>query len=141
MLLHRGPVREVDRVPLAEGEWTYGVWTGRDLVVDYRYLRNGSDLDLYGRVDLAGHITHNFENIDHVHVQAYFLDGAGNIIGSRGAMSSGWRSRLVGGYSIPFHTTMTLPPGTAALGFSYTGLAYSTDRGEGGTPYSFFGGP
>jgi len=124
-------------IPVLEGTVHADQFVAPDVVIDYKYTRNGDSLDLSGTAQFAPSIQNNFSTVPRFYMRVYVADAQGAILGYHGIVTSGY------GYSddhMRFHQRMALPPGTALMAFGYSGDARSTgddDGGGGDTPFWF----
>jgi hypothetical protein len=122
-------------IPVLEGAAHADHFVAPDVVIDYKYTRNGDSLDLSGTAQYAPSIQNNFSTVPRFYLRVYFADAQGGILGYHGIVTSGY------GYSddhMRFHERMALPPGTDLMAFGYSGDARSTgddDGGGGDTPF------
>jgi hypothetical protein len=130
--LHQGAA-----IPVLEGAVHANQFVAPDLVIDYKYARNGDSLDLSGTVQYAPSIQNSFLTVPRFYLRVYFADAQGAILGYHGIVTSGY------GFTndqMRFNERLALPPGTALMGFGYSGDASSTqddDGGGGDTPFWF----
>lgn len=128
-----GVVPEEARIMLVEGETVSGRWETPDLLMQYQYRKNQSQLSLSGRIDFAGRIENNFPVIQYFHVDAIFLNDEGRVLEMKGLTSN---PPSYSGDSVTFNNLITIPPGTASMAFSYRGEARSSGvEDDGGSMY------
>jgi hypothetical protein len=121
-----GSVSPENRVPFPEGQ-NAGVWKGNYLVVDYKYSRALTDIDMTGMVNFADNMTMNFVLLRDFHLSAIFLDENGKVLGTKGLTTGR------GSFDpISFRAQMAVPPATVAISFSYQGTAIEGGNDDGG---------
>ena len=72
-------VAEENRAPLQSGGPHSGVWDTNDLILQYRYARQGGNLNLAGNIQLVGGAA-NFQIVKRFSLSVYFVDGNGRIL-------------------------------------------------------------
>jgi hypothetical protein len=121
-----GSVSPEDSVPLPVGQ-NAGAWKGNYLVVDYKYSRALTDIDMTGMVNFADNMTMNFVLLRDFHLSAIFLDENGKVLGTKGLTTGR------GSFDpISFRAQMAVPPATVAISFSYQGTAIEGGNDDGG---------
>ncbi len=128
-------VAEENRAPLQSGGPRSGVWDTNDLVVQYRYTRQGGTLDLAGNIELVGGAA-NFQIVKRFSLSVYFVDGNGRILEQALLFGAGG-GRQVRLWS--FEKEMQPPPETRSMAFGYSGVVRGTGRDAG--PWSFWETP
>jgi len=127
-----GSVSPEDRAPFPPGQ-NSGTWKGSSLVVDYKYSRTQSDLDMTGTVNFLDNITMNFVLLRDFQVSIIFVDENGKVLATQGLTTGR------GAFDpIPFHVKMTAPQAAVAMSFSYKGTAIEGGRDEGGGVTNFW---
>jgi hypothetical protein len=112
----------------ATGELS-GTWTNEDLKLDYKFVRNQSQLGIFGSIRFADRITNSFHIIQYFHLDAIPVDAEGKVLAMVGLTSvSGFNTIFE--HSLDFNTILILPSNTAAIVFSYRGRAYGTNNGD-----------
>lgn len=115
-------VAEENRVPLQSGGPHSGVWDTNDLIVQYRYTRDGGMLGIAGDIQLVGG-TANFQIVKKFSLSVYFVDGNGRILEQAKLFGAG------GGRQIrfwSFEKAMQPPPETRSMAFGYSGVVRGT---------------
>ena len=130
-------VPEADWILLSQSGNQSGRWQSEDLVLDYKYDRDHSQLSIYGIVHFTERITGNFPAVQYFHLDAIPVDAGGRVLDMIGLTSAGDVNMLYDG-PIDFNRILTLPPNTAAIAFSYRGRAYGGDLGFGGGYMDFW---
>jgi hypothetical protein len=128
-------VAEENRVPLQSGGPHSGVWDTDDLVVQYRYTRQGGTLGIAGDIEFVGGAA-RFQIVKKFRLSLYFLDGSGRILEQALLFGAG------GGRHIrlwSFDKEMQPPPDTRSMTFGYSGVVRGTGRGA--SPWSFWKTP
>ncbi len=106
-----------------------GIYKNEDLNMAYKLVRNQGQLSISGTVRFADRIMMGFAIVQVFHLDAILVDPQGKVLNMTGLTSASAVNILYDG-SIDFSRTMTLPPNTAALAFSYGGIALSGGSGE-----------
>lgn len=118
-----------------------GYFQSRDLTVNYHYTRSGSQLNISGYVEYASYVTMGFTAIENFNLGVVLADDQSNVLSDQSLISAGDfdpRDKL------HFQRTLTLPPGTAMMAFTYRGNAeeggsrFSDDSANGGTQTTFW---
>ncbi len=110
----------------AQGQQS-GQFTAPDLTVNYTYVRSGGNMQLTGNVQFGMTIQANYAVVQTFQLGLALADAQGNVLGQQGLATS--YDHNVGD-TINFSTSVTVPPQTASMAFTYTGQAYA----EGGNP-------
>jgi hypothetical protein len=125
-----GFVAPADRLSIAEPRYS-GLWKGPDLSVEYNYSRDQGQMNLSGKVRFA-YFWMGYTILQYFRLSAIFLDENGKVLAFDGLVANSDSFE-----SIPFHVTLKLPPNTAFMAWSYTGMAV----GGGNGPTSFWSYP
>jgi len=113
--------------PLIEGGNQSGTWKGRDVTVDYKYVRNGGRVELSGVASFSDSITLLYARLQDFQLRAVIRDEQGRVVETRALATSH------GGFDpVPFKATLAVPGRTASLSFSYQGTAIESGGDEGG---------
>jgi hypothetical protein len=124
---YRGAVvRQENRIELREGGPHKGSWKTGDLSVHYQYLKDQGKVELFGTVELAKRLSKSFTTLEYLILRVHLLDSEGKVLVSKGIAASEYRHMV---RKLSFNRSLELPPGTAAIAFSYTGRV----RDGGGT--------
>jgi len=116
---YRGATAEQEsRIALLEGGPHVGFWKTKDLSMHYHYLRDPDNLELSGVIELANSLKYNFRSIEYLFLQVNLLDAEGKVLESKVVLTSDHLQMIE---KLPFKRSVGLPPGTAAIAFSYTG--------------------
>jgi hypothetical protein len=110
------------------GEYS-GTWTNEDLTLDYKFVRNQSQLRISGSIQFADRITKNFLIIQYFHLDAIPVDAQGKVLDMIG-LTSAASVNTIFDHSLEFNSILTLPSNTEAFVFSYRGRAYGTEHGD-----------
>lgn len=125
LLDQNGRVFPEHRIALVETGKDGGSWDTRDLRVDYRYERNGSEIKLSGKVFFADQIKYNATSLDYFHLDVLFLDEQGNILQMNGLTSTSYSDPSD---SESFSLTLIVPAAARSMAFSYRGQARDNDE-------------
>jgi hypothetical protein len=109
-----------------------GIWQSEDLILDYKYDRDHSQLYISGVIRFASPVRNQFQIVQYFHLDAIPVDAQGKVLDMIALTSAGEINTLYDG-PIDFNKILTLPANTAAIAFSYRG------RASGGGSY-FAGG-
>lgn len=115
-------VAEENRVPLQPGGPHSGVWDTNDLILQYRYARQGGNLNLAGNIQLVGGAA-NFQIVKRFSLSVYFVDGNGRILEQALLFGAGG-GRQVRLWS--FDKAVQPPPATRSMAFGYSGVVRGT---------------
>jgi hypothetical protein len=127
-----GSVSPEDLVAFPQGQ-SSGAWKGNYLVVDYRYSRNQSDLDMTGKVEFLDNMSMNFVFLRDFQLSAIFIDENGRVLATKSLVTGR------GNFDpIPFRTQIGIPPTTVSIAFSYQGTAIEGGTEDGGGITRFF---
>lgn len=129
-----GKVSQENRIPLVENGKDSGSWNTRDIEVDYQYVKNGSKLELSGKVLFTSVITYNFIILDYFHLNAVFTDEQGNVLETTGLLST---AKSDPDDPEPFNVTLAVPGNAKFMAFSYSGVGRETgeERRRGSSSY------
>lgn len=113
--------RPENRVPLASlpaGETT---WRAKDLDVHYKAVRTGDGLEISGFIEFGSNLG-KFPLINYFRIHLHFIDADGRVLDSKLLWATGRQTetRFV---RWTFQRQWPIPPGAAAMGFSYRGAA------------------
>jgi hypothetical protein len=114
--------------PPTAGEYS-GTWTNDDLTLNYRFVRNQSQLRISGSIRFADRITNSFHTIQYFHLDAIPVDAEGKVLDMIG-LTSAAAINTIFDHSLDFNTILTLPSNTEAIVFSYRGRAHGTNNGD-----------
>lgn len=122
------PARPDNRRPVSAMQGQAAEWRSRDVVIHYQAVA-AEDLHISGTVERLNTIKH-FTGVNYFRITIHFMAGDGTIITSQRLWSAGagMDSTLI---RWTFTQRYPLPPGTAAIGFSYRGV-FSESGGESG---------
>ncbi len=116
------------REPLVEGENNQGSFSYGPLTVDYSYTVTGSNMVVGGsNMILAGKASYQ-GGTDSLDVRILFLDATGIVLQQKIIYSSGFRSGNGKGSARVFQKTLSVPPGSAAISFSFSATDRSSHR-------------
>ncbi len=102
-----------------------GRYQSNDVVIDYKYVRSGDNMQLSGVLQFATAIQANFVIVRTFQLGLVLADAQGNILGRQGLATS-YNDNV--GDSISFSSSILVPPQATAMAFSYTGQAYNSGR-------------
>jgi len=99
-----------------------GTWKSEDLILDYKYDRYQSQLNISGVIHFAGRIINSFTIIQYFHLDAIPVNAQGKVLDMISLTTAGDLNAVYDG-PVEFNKILTLPPDTAAIAFSYRGRA------------------
>jgi hypothetical protein len=97
-----------------------GTWRSEDLLLNYKYDRYENQLSISGIIRFAGRIMNNYGIVQYFHLDAIPVDAQGKVLDMIGLTTAGDLNTVYDN-PIDFDKILTLPPGTAAMAFSYRG--------------------
>jgi len=113
-------VKQENQIDLIKGSRNIqGIWEAEDLSLSYICSFKTNGLQINGKITLSTKLTH-FTTMDHLRVWIHFVDSDGRIIGKRLVYTAAhrkWIDRL----NLDVNRWMTVPQGSVALAFSYSG--------------------
>jgi len=120
-------------IPLVSGAAQQGTWQTFDMVVDYRYLADGS-IEVSGTAALGRHYQDLYVRLRTLDLYLFLLDDAAMVLTSRKigqALATGTDMVL------SFAETMPLPPDASQLAFGYEGRVLTNGPGSGGLDWFY----
>ena len=118
------PHAPVDGIALQPGEPSQGTVDTGDLVLSYAFAVTFTPAR---QLHLSGRVVSVLARADSMTVYLNFLDSSGNVMDSTVLYASGFKPPTYIRRPGSFDTTLTLPPGAAAIAF---GSAVQTSRGH-----------
>ncbi len=115
-----------NRVALDDGGPHAGIWKTGDIAIHYRYLWADDRLVIKGEVKRQARLQY-FHRL-HAWMWIHFLDTNGYVLASRRLWAQNG-SDVYGQIRYRFNRDWQLPPGSRAVGFSYSGRARDRDVG------------
>lgn len=113
-----------NRVALNDGGPHAEIWQTNDIAIHYRYSWENERLAIQGQVKRQARIRY-FHRL-HAWVWIHFLDRKGYVLASRRLWAQNG-SDVYGQIRYHFNRDWQLPPGSHAVGFSYSGRARDRD--------------
>jgi hypothetical protein len=110
-----------------DGEYS-GTWDNEDLSLKYRFFRNQNQIKISGSIQFADRITKTYLVIQYFHLDAIPVDAQGKVLDMIGLTSAGSVNTIFDN-SLEFTGTLTLPPDTQSIAFSYRGRTAGTKDG------------
>lgn len=103
-------------------------WRGKDIAIVYKAATAGPDLEISGFIEFSSNLA-KYPGVNYFRVYLHFLDTDGLVLDSKLLWAPGGQrdSRFI---RWTFQRQWPMPPGTAALGFSYRG-SVSEPGGDG----------
>ena len=123
-----GRVPAQKRMALAQDGSHSATYRTEDVVIDYRYSRNQSLLDLSGSIRFADPIRQSFRRVDGFHADVILMNEDGVVVDSQALTTSSSDSS---DSPILFKTTVTVSQAVVAISFAYTGNAVAAGGGSG----------
>lgn len=114
------------RILLEDSGTRQAVWQADELSVNYTYHRDGTRLDISGKIDFSDALKYNFSAMSRFDLWIHFVDAEGKIIASRSLFAMPPFHMIE---ETPFERRLKLPPNAGAFVFSYSG--YARDGGGG----------
>ena len=114
-------VEEKNQVPLKSGGPHSEVWNTRNIILSYDYTNEADRLDISGEVALAGG-AENFQYVEHLDVNLYFVDGNGRIIKQEPLFSAVTNDM---GKNWTFQRKIEKPAAAESMAFGYSGQVQS----------------
>jgi hypothetical protein len=111
-----------------------GQFNAPDLTVTYKCVRTGGNMQLTGNVQFGMSIQGNYAVVQTFQLGLALADAQGNVLGEQ-QITSAFDTNVDD--TINFSATVVVPPQTASMAFTYTGLAYDAGRG-GANPTNFW---
>ncbi len=116
------------RTPLIEGENNQGNFSYGQLSLEYSYTVTGSNMIMGGsNMILAGKAAY-LGGADSLDIRILFLDATGIVLQQKIIYSSGFRSGNGKGSDRVFQKTLSVPPGSAAITFTFSATDRSSHR-------------
>ena len=112
-------VNENNRIALMQGGPHEGNWETKQVEFKYNYTRHSNTLNISGDLFLYAASYRTFELVDSLFFRINFIDSDAKLIESRVLWSIASDN-----FNYQWHIkerTLSLPPNTAAMGFSYSG--------------------
>ena len=113
-------VKQENRIELVRGPEIKGVWRGKDLTVSYRYSLIEQTLAISGTINLSQNLN-NYSVMDRLHLYLHFVDADGMTAGQNLVYNAPHR-KGISMLNLNFNRLITVPPGVAAMAFTYAGL-------------------
>ena len=138
LLTYKGAkVRDDSLIRLTEGTQGSAVYHTTDLIIEYRWVRSGNELQLSGLAKFTSRIQNSFTMIPVFDLSLFLTDAQGNILEQRWIATPGG---VEPGSRMLISEKLLLPPGTANMAFSYSGQArdsdgVGSDKGDGDMPF------
>lgn len=130
----KGVVPPSKQIQLEAGGERSGRYTTDDLSIDYSYVQSQDSLSISGSILFADRLTYSFPSIRNFHADLIFVDAQGRSLSIEGLTSSAMaRSED----PLKFSLTVAVPYNSAAIAFSYRGLAIPLRSRDGITSMYF----
>jgi hypothetical protein len=97
-------------------------WEARDLTISFKGRVSQNLLTLEGQIDITGRGIQHFSMLDHLVVDIYLTDSAGNVLGKHKFYSTD-NSSIDNRIPRRFKRSFELPKGTSHIAFGYDGTA------------------
>lgn len=123
-----GRVPAQKRMALAQDGSHSATYRAEDVLIDYKYSRNQSLLDLSGSIGFTDSIRQSFRRIEGFHADVIFVNENGVVVDSQALTTSSSDSS---DSPILFKTSVTVSQDVVAISFAYTGNAIATGGGSG----------
>lgn len=135
-----GKIRAGYQTALQPGEHL-GNYRNDDLAIDYQYINNDRELQIWGKVKFASATQLNFNIIDYFNLSLLLGDSQSQILSHHGLVSTSWVNLTSANNEVRFSQAVKLPPGASVMAFTYTGQASeggSGDAEDGGSNVQFW---
>lgn len=123
-------INQAQLIMLGTGTQLDGQFNANELTVYYKYTRSGGNAQVSGTVQFQPPILANYSMLSSFELSLVFTDAQGNEL-FRQVVNNSIEADV--NDEINFKTSVAVPPGAAAMSFSYTGQAY----GPGSPPTNF----
>jgi hypothetical protein len=97
-----------------------GTWNNEDLTLDYKFVRNDSQLRISGSIQFADRIAQLYLIVQYFHLDVIPVDAQGKVLDMIG-LTSAASVNTIFDHSLEFNSILTLPSNTEAIAFSYRG--------------------
>jgi hypothetical protein len=124
MMYHGAPVTSVPVIALHEGPPVAGRWETFDMVIDYKYQRNGDNLELSGQAGLSEHYRSNYAGVTRMQTYLFFLDQDARVLETAYFVTP-WSSGIDDIQK--FSKSYRVPAGTTGISFGYSGAVNAMD--------------
>ena len=125
MLFHGNTVSSVPVVDLLEGP-AAGRWETFDLIIDYKYIKQGDRFEISGQAALSQHYQMTYDGISRMYVYIFFLDKDSRVL-ETAYLVNAWAGNTQDIQN--FSKSYKVPNGTTGVSFGYSGEA-SGDLGN-----------
>ena len=118
MLFHGNTVSSVPVVALLEGSPTAGRWETFDLIIDYKYIKQGESFEISGHAALGQHYQMTYDGVSRMYVYIFFLDQDSRVL-ETAYLINVWTGNTqdIQDFSKPYK----VPNGTTLISFGYSG--------------------
>jgi hypothetical protein len=118
MLFHGNTVSSVPVVALLEGSPPAGSWETFDLIIDYKYIKQGDRFEISGQTALSQHYQMTYDGIRRMFVYIFFLDKDSRVLETAFLVNAWFGStRDIQDFSKSYK----VPSGTTGVSFGYSG--------------------
>jgi hypothetical protein len=118
-MLYRGNhVSPVHVVTLQESGANAGTWQTFDLVVDYKYTRNGDALEFSGQAELGQHQQALYSRLEYLYFYFFFVDKDSRVLETF-SIDNFFPGKT--DERVKFTKSFMIPDGTAGFSFGYSG--------------------
>ena len=118
MLFHGNTVSSVPVVALLEGSPAAGSWETFDLIIDYKYMKQGDRFEISGQAALSQHYQMTYDGISKMYVYIFFLDKDSRVL-ETAYLVNPWTGNTQDIQD--FSKSYKVPNGTTGVSFGYSG--------------------
>ena len=118
MLFHGNKVSSVPVVALLEGSPTAGRWETFDLIIDYKYIKQGDSFEISGHATLGQHYQMTYDGISRMYVYIFFLDKDSRVL-ETAYLINAWTGNTQDIQDVS--KLYKVPNGTTLVSFGYSG--------------------
>jgi len=118
MLFHGNTVSSVPVVALQEGSPAAGRWETFDLIIDYKYIKQGDSFEISGQAALSQHYQMTYDGISRMYSYIFFLDKDSRVL-ETAYLVNAWTGNTQGIQA--FSKSYKVPIGTTGFSFGYSG--------------------
>ncbi len=118
MLFHGNTVSSVPVVALLEGSPAAGRWETFDLIIDYKYIKQGDGFEISGQTALSQHYQMTYDGISRMDVYIFFLDKNSRVL-ETAYLVTAWTGNTQD--SQDFSKSYKVPNETIGVSFGYSG--------------------
>jgi hypothetical protein len=115
-----------DRIRITQNATVSGTWSTNELSVHYTYTSTNDSLGITGYISISKHITNAYSKVRFMYLRLSFLDKNGKVTGTE-HINPAYFANSTPPEKIRFDSNLSLPAGTHAFCFSYSGELVGDD--------------